>query len=118
MESLLKKHIDEIKKLCNSFHVEKLYVFGSFSTETNTEKSDVDFLVQFHEDIPLLEFANNYFDFHQKLEDLLQKKVDLVTQKSVQNPYLLKSINNTRKKILTHSKRTKLYAVQWNENLK
>lgn len=45
--------------------------------------SDIDFLVQFSETTDVLDDADNYFTFLEKLELLFGKKVDLVSKKSL-----------------------------------
>lgn len=99
MNEILKNNIKALHDLYVNHGVEKLYVFGSAGTDSFNKNSDVDFLVSFKKDIPLLEFANNFFEFHQSLEQTLDRKVDLITEKSIQNPYLSQSINSSRKKV-------------------
>ncbi len=62
METFI-SHIIEIELLCKKFHVAQLYVFGSFAKENYRADSDIDFLVYFDDDIPLLDYADNFFDF-------------------------------------------------------
>ena len=51
------KNIKKIRTLCAKHNVEKLYLFGSATNDKFTEKSDIDFLVNF-EQIEL----NKYFE--------------------------------------------------------
>ncbi len=97
MNSHIENHISDIEKLSEKFSVEKLYLFGSAGTDHFNKESDIDFLVSFQEDIPLGNFADNYFDFHDRLEAMLKREVDLITEKSIKNPYLARSINSTKK---------------------
>jgi predicted nucleotidyltransferase len=99
MNNLLKNHINYIEELSDQFRVNKLYAFGSVLSNNFEQESDVDFLVSFKRNIPLGDFADNYFDLHNKLESILGKKVDLVIEKSIQNPFLVRSINNFKKLI-------------------
>jgi len=85
-----------IRKLCREYSVEAFYLFGSMAKGKQTEKSDYDFLVSFSSDVPLLEYADNYFSLLEKLRELLQRDVDLVTEKSLKNPVLLQEILETR----------------------
>ena len=82
-------------QLASKYKVDKLYVFGSAVNGKFSNQSDIDFLVSFKK-IPLLEFADNYFDFQEELERLFSRKVDLVIEQSIQNPYLVKSISDTK----------------------
>ncbi|MBU8901771.1 MAG: nucleotidyltransferase domain-containing protein [Victivallales bacterium] len=47
MNKIISENIDEIKLLCESHNVERLFAFGSACTDTFNEASDVDFLVSF-----------------------------------------------------------------------
>ncbi|MCF8462100.1 MAG: nucleotidyltransferase domain-containing protein [Flavobacteriales bacterium] len=96
MNSSLQNKIPAIKKLCNEHGVAGFYLFGSAAKGKENETSDYDFLVRFSTDIPLLEYADNYFSLLRKLEQLLERKVDLVSEKSLKNPVLVKEIMETR----------------------
>jgi uncharacterized protein len=108
MQKLIKNALAEISKLSEKHHVDKLYLFGSATQPTFSDTSDIDFLVTFKE-IPILDYADNFFDFKFELEDLFNRKIDLISEKSLTNPYLIKSINRT--KILLYDRRnSKVFA--------
>lgn len=108
MQKLIENALAEISKFSEKHHVDRLYLFGSATQPTFSETSDIDFLVSFQE-IPLLEYADNFFDFKFELEDLFNRKIDLISEKSLTNPYLIKSINRT--KILLYDRRnSKVFA--------
>lgn len=96
MFSELKKKEAEIVTLCAEHSVESLYVFGSAAKGEVGASSDIDLLVNFKPEIPLLKFADNFFELHQKLEGLLGKSVDLVSEKSMKNPVFIKEVFSTR----------------------
>ncbi|MEK7192575.1 MAG: nucleotidyltransferase family protein [Patescibacteria group bacterium] len=63
------------------FSLSKIGVFGSVAKGTATEKSDIDFLVEFKQQIGLFEFAGlNLF-----LENIFQKKVDIGTPRALKS---------------------------------
>jgi len=101
------KHIEQITMLCEKYNVENLYIFGSAAINENTAKSDIDFLVNF-KDIPIEDYADNYFDFKSSLENLLTRDVDIIEEKTLSNPYLIKSINKS--KILLYGRETEKVA--------
>lgn len=108
MQKLIENAIPDIVKLSEKHFVDKLFLFGSATQSTFNETSDIDFLVTFKE-IPILEYADNFFDFKFELEDLFDRKIDLISEKSLTNPYLIKSINRT--KILLYDRRgSKVFA--------
>ena len=65
--------------LTEQFGVTRLAIFGSFARDQATELSDVDILVSF--DCPAT--SKSYFGVQFYLEDLLGRKVDLVTDKAL-----------------------------------
>lgn len=97
---LIELNIQKIAELCKRFHVRKLWVFGSILTSRFSNKSDVDFCVDFDWDkIPLMESANNFFGLMYALEDLLKRKIDLTDDSVVTNPYFREELNETRRLI-------------------
>lgn len=76
-------------------NVKSLFAFGSVCTDQFDDKSDVDLLISF-EPMEYGEYADTYFNLADKLENLLQRSVDLVTDKSLSNPYFVESINKTK----------------------
>jgi len=81
-----------IAELCRSHGVRRLVVFGSVLTEHfDPADSDVDFLVEFAEDVPSRFDA--YFGLKEGLEELLNRPVDLVTTRALENPYFAASVD-------------------------
>lgn len=92
---LIQDNIDSLNQICMKHHVGRLFVFGSLAYDSLKPDSDIDFLVSFKK-IRLEEYADNYFEFKFSLEDLFQREVDLLEEKAITNPYLLKSINSAK----------------------
>lgn len=79
--------------------VNKMYFFGSALTPRFDEKtSDIDILVETKDLLPE-EKGEQLIDLWGKLELLFNRKVDLLTEDSLKNPYLRKEIQQTRKLI-------------------
>ena len=95
MQSLLEDKLDELRSLCQQYHVRTMYVFGSACTDAFRGDSDVDILISF-KDLSIEQYTDNYFDLHYALEDLLGRKVDLLTENSLSNPYFIESIEETK----------------------
>jgi hypothetical protein len=96
MNLSIKEKMPQIQRLCNEHGVVAFYLFGSMAKGSDSDTSDYDFLVRFSPEIPLLKYADNYFSLLRKLEELLDRKVDLVSEKSLKNPVLLQEIMETR----------------------
>lgn len=95
MQSLITENIDEIKTLCMMHNVKSLYAFGSVCTDKFNDQSDIDLLISF---MPMDygDYADTYFDLADKFEKLFHRPVDLVTDKSLSNPYFTDSVNQTK----------------------
>ncbi len=94
----IQKYSNEIKSLCIQYQVSKLYVFGSVLTTNFNEESDIDLIVDF-KPIEILDYADNYFDFKFKLQDILKRPIDLLEEKAMKNPYFIKAINQQKQLI-------------------
>jgi len=100
MANIVDQYLPQIQALLRSYGVERAYAFGSVVKGTQHEDSDVDFIVSFPEDMDYVSYADNYFALAHSLEELLNRKVDLVTEKTLKNPYLIQSINNHKVQVL------------------
>ena len=96
MELFIQDRLHNLVLLCKSHKVSSMALFGSAANEMMQEHSDIDLLVEFSEDLEVLEYADNYFTLLKKLEALLGKPVDLVTIKSLTNPILMLKINRSK----------------------
>ncbi len=99
MNPIIENNKKQIDQLCLKNKVDKLYVFGSVLTDKFNKKSDLDFVVAFDNSIELLDYADNYFNFLFSLEDLFKREIDLLTEKSLRNPYFIKELDNTKQLI-------------------
>jgi hypothetical protein len=91
----LKDNLEGVRALCESHYVKNFYAFGSSVNKSFNETSDYDLLVSFYGDLPLLSFAKNFL-VQNKLEALLNRKVDLLSEEGLKNPILIKSISASR----------------------
>ncbi len=90
---LIENNIRKLKALCKKHKVSKLFVFGSVLTDRFSEESDIDFVVNFDKE-KVTDY--NYFNLKYALEDLFKRKVDLLEEQTIRNPYLKKSVNETK----------------------
>jgi uncharacterized protein len=96
--NLIEKNIDKILALCKQHKVASLFVFGSVLTKKFNANSDVDFVVDF-KDVDINQYADNYYDFKDALENIFGRNVDLLEQKAIKNPFLKQSIDNSKQLI-------------------
>ena len=89
-KSMLLSALVENKQKIRSFGVLRLGIFGSFITGKLNSDSDVDFLVEFE---PQQKSYDNFMDLSFYLEDLLGRKIELVTPQGLSKhigPHILK----------------------------
>ena len=95
MQRFIEDKIQKLREICKTYDVKSMYVFGSACTDRFNKNSDIDILVAF-KDISIEKYTDNYFELHYKLEQLFGRKIDLLTENSLSNPYLIKSIEETK----------------------
>jgi uncharacterized protein len=93
--TLIDRNIDMIRTLCKKHKVARLFVFGSVITDRFKENSDIDLIVDF-QDVDLYDYADNYFDLKNSLERIFKRKVDLLENQAINNPYLRQSIDSQK----------------------
>ncbi|MCB0844004.1 MAG: nucleotidyltransferase domain-containing protein, partial [Bacteroidetes bacterium] len=76
------------------------WVFGSVLRNDFRKTSDIDFLVSFDEvNMTVREYLDYLFFLKKDLENLFQRKVDLIEYEALKNPYMIEEIDNTKKLI-------------------
>ena len=96
MHQIINTHRAKLDELCRHFQVRRLTLFGSAaSIEFEPGRSDLDFLVEFQPLLPA-QRADAYFGLLLALEDLFQCKIDLIEEGASQNPYFLRTVDQTR----------------------
>jgi predicted nucleotidyltransferase len=93
--TLIDRNIETIRTLCKKHKVSRLFVFGSVLTDRFKENSDIDFIVDF-QGVELYDYADNYFDLKNSLEGIFKRKVDLLENQAINNPYLRQSIDSQK----------------------
>jgi predicted nucleotidyltransferase len=94
---------DEISKkrndftiLCKSHKVKYLYAFGSSTTDKfDANSSDIDLLVEIDSKDPV-DRGEKLLSLWDLFENFFNRKVDLLTESSLRNPFLKKSIDSTK----------------------
>ena len=86
----------QVTQVCQSLPIKRLGLFGSALTENFTSKSDIDILVVFEEDNDI-DYFDKYFELKENLENIFNKKVDLVIDKKFKNPYFQKAVDSSRR---------------------
>lgn len=98
MNQIIEKHTNKISDLCENHKVKSLYAFGSVLTTNFNEESDIDFIVDFFPQ-DVLEYADNYYELKFALEEILRRKIDLLEEKAIKNPYFKQVVNENKQLI-------------------
>ena len=95
--SILTSQKEALAALCQEYWVERLYLFGSATTDRFGPDSDLDMVVRFQAlNLPPEDRGQLYWDFLESLEQLLKRKVDLLTDKKFSNPYFRQEVEKTK----------------------
>lgn len=96
MHSVIENHREQVAALCRQAGARRLDLFGSaVRADFDAAASDLDFIVEFEPVAPAL-YAQAFFTLKQSLEALFGRPVDLVTESSIENPYLRRRIEAER----------------------
>ncbi len=99
MQQLIKNYKKELTNLCKVLNIQRMNVFGSAVSNKFNEDSDIDFLISFSEKLTIEEYTDNYFELHYRLRELFNREIDIVTERTLSNPYFIESINKTKELI-------------------
>ena len=95
MIPLIQNNIDNIRRILQKHNVKRAFVFGSACSDGFNENSDVDMIIAFNRRY-FDNYVDNYFSLESELSKLLRRNVDLTTEESIQNPYFIQSVNQTK----------------------
>lgn len=92
----IKRNKSDFKALCEKHKVKYLFAFGSSTNENfDSVKSDIDLLVEI-DSIDPIERGENLLSLWDSFELFFKRKVDLLTDSAIKNPYLRKNIDATK----------------------
>lgn len=92
----IQPYLPKVIELLKMHKITSAYLFGSVLTKEFNEQSDVDFLVNIQSDLDPVEAGGHLWDLTYELQELLNRNVDLITERSLTNPYFIKQINETK----------------------
>ncbi|QQS30909.1 MAG: nucleotidyltransferase domain-containing protein [Sphingobacteriales bacterium] len=99
LHSYLAKHLPGVITILQTHKIRNAFVFGSAVTKEFNEQSDIDLLVNFEEGLSPLEKGELMWNLQFELEDLLQRKIDLLQESTPKNPYFIREINASKVKV-------------------
>lgn len=100
MTDIIREKLPEIKTeklllLLRKNNVSKAYLFGSITTSKFKKESDIDIIIELSE-MPPLKKGETLIELWEELEAFFGRKVDLVTDQPIKNPYFKKSLEETK----------------------
>jgi len=100
MIDLVQSHQVQIAAVCRRLGIHRLDVFGSAATgRFDAQTSDVDFIVEFDDTSPSGGLLDRYLELAAQLEAMLGTAVDIITPRSIRNPYFSESVNASRENV-------------------
>ena len=106
MNPIVSERRQDLARLCEEHRVARLDIFGSAVTgEFDPETSDLDFLVTFHESAAAegKDAFDKQIGLRDALEGLFGRKVDVVPERSITNPYFRANVEDTRDPVYPNS---------------
>jgi len=99
LATLIKEKYTDFVDICRTHKVGKIYAFGSSVTARfDPQTSDIDIVVKIDIDDPV-DRGEALLSLWDNLEILFKRKVDLLTEDSIRNPYLRTNVERTKKLI-------------------
>ena len=96
---LITDNLEQIYTLCRKYGVKTLCVFGSILTPRFNENSDVDFSATFYPEEDPLIAGDNFLNLYMDLGDLMGRRIDLVDEEYLKNPYFIEELEETKQLI-------------------
>lgn len=96
IDELIKKDKKAFDELCKAHQVKCIFAFGSSVTGNfDFNKSDIDLLVEIDEPDPIKK-GEKILSIWDKLESFFKRKVDLLTNPNIRNPYLKQFVDESK----------------------
>ena len=86
--------LDSIESFCQKWQIRELSFFGSVLRDDFTPESDVDVLVTFEPEAHWSLW--DFIDLRDELSSLLQREVDVVSERGLRNPFRRQEILGSR----------------------
>jgi predicted nucleotidyltransferase len=78
LETIKNKLVEHKQRLYSRYGLSNIAIFGSYARNQQTDRSDVDILVEFNKPIGI-----DFIDLAEDLEQILSIKVDLVSRRGL-----------------------------------
>ena len=99
----IQPYLPKVFELFKKHKIKNAFLFGSVLSEKFNENSDIDFLINFIDYSDPLIVGQSIWDLEDELETIINRKIDLLTERSLKNPYFIQELNNTKQLIYEYS---------------
>jgi len=96
LHPILQDKLPQVIAMLKQHKVKRAYAFGSVTTTSFNENSDVDLLISFEETLDPADKGELWFELYYKLKEFFHREIDLLTESSLTNPYFINSLNKTK----------------------
>jgi predicted nucleotidyltransferase len=86
----------QIEQVCRELKIRRLDIVGSAARADFSPASDIDVLVAFDGDVGLFD---RYFGLKERLESIFERPVDVIEERALRNPYLIRTIERDRRTV-------------------
>lgn len=90
------QQLHQVVDILKKHNVVRAYAFGSVCSDKFEKQSDIDLLIAFQDELDPLKKGQYIWDLEDKLTAIFHRKIDLITENSLKNPYFIKELNETK----------------------
>lgn len=99
MNKIISKNKEQLDSIFKNHSLKRVYLFGSSLNSNFNSKSDIDLLLNFEDNLDDLKRGELIWSLYDQLKNLFNREIDLVNEKYLKNPYLIKEINSSKELI-------------------
>jgi predicted nucleotidyltransferase len=99
LHPIFKAKLPLLSELFKENKIKSAYAFGSIVSDNFNDNSDIDLLINFEDNIEPLEQGEKWWAMHDTLRDIFNRKIDLLVEGSLKNPYFIEEINEKKQLI-------------------
>jgi predicted nucleotidyltransferase len=99
LHPIFKIQLPLVAKLFKDHKIKSAYAFGSVVSNEFNDKSDIDLLINFQDDLEPLERGEIWWNLHDSLRNVFNREIDLVIESSLKNPYFIEELNEKKQLI-------------------
>ena len=103
INSVIQPYLPGVREILKKHKIKNAYAFGSVLSEKFNDDSDIDLLINFLDYSNPLKVGQSIWDLEDELEILTSRKIDLLTERSLKNPYFIKELDATKQLIYEYS---------------